>query len=220
MSRENPITGGRDKNVRGALRDRRAIKTNQEMKNQKLRPWKTLGKKVIFKHGKFLTVEEHHIALPDGDTIPDWSWVIIPDSVIILVRSENGKFLMFDQTKYALDGTSYAPVGGMLEPGEKPLAGAKRELLEELGMKAKRWIDLGEYTLDANRHVAVTHLYLALDARVHAAPDSDDLEDQQLLELDLQDLAKAVQDGRFKVLAWIAVVSLALEYLSRIDAGD
>jgi hypothetical protein len=53
-----------------------------------------------------------------------------------------------------------------------------------------------------------------LNAKKVAEPDSDDLEDQELLSLSRLEIEKALQAGEFKVLAWSAVVALALNYLS------
>ena len=76
------------------------------------------------------------IQLPSGEIIEDWPWVINPDAVIVLAKGIDGKYLCFRQTKYAVEGTSLAPVGGMVGPNEVPLIAAKRELLEETGYKA------------------------------------------------------------------------------------
>jgi hypothetical protein len=46
-----------------------------------------------------------------------------------------------------------------------------------------------------------------------ADPDSDDLEDQEILLLSRDQLEKALQAGEFKVLAWSAVAALSLNYL-------
>jgi ADP-ribose pyrophosphatase len=125
----------------------------------------------------------------------------------------NGKFLIFRQTKYAVEGDSLAPVGGMLEPGEEPLAAARRELLEEMGCEASEWVPLGSYTLDPNRGVASMHLFMALNAVKVAEPIIDDLEEQELLMLERGELEKALAAGEFKVLAWATVVSMALNRL-------
>ena len=183
------------------------------MSRKNLRAWKTLSTHVILDHGKFLKVEEHQVELPDGRVIPDWPWVIIPSAVIVLPRLVNGKFLVFRQTKYAIEGESLVPVGGMLEPDEEPLTAAKRELLEEMGCEAAIWIPLGSYVLDPNRGVASMHLFLALKASKVPESDSDDLEDQELLLLGREELERALTAGEFKLLAWAAVVSLALNQL-------
>lgn len=189
----------------------------REMKPGKLRPWKTLSKRVILDHGKFLKVENHEVQLPDGAVIPDWSWIITPSAAIVLAVTTDQKFLCFRQTKYAIDGVALAPVGGMLEPGEEPLKAAKRELLEEMGYSSINWVDLGSHILDPNRGVATMHLFLALDAQQEAEPKSDDLEDQELIVLSRTELETALRAGEFKVLAWSAVVALSLYYLSSLE---
>ena len=187
------------------------------MSAKKLRVWETLSKKTILQPNKFLTVESHTIKLPDGQVISDWPWLIIPSAAIVLARTEAGKFLCFRQTKYAVEGTTLAPVGGMLEPLETPLDAAKRELLEEMGYESSKWVNLGGYILDPNRGVATMHLFLALDAKQVAEPDSDDLEDQETLLLTHSELEQALQAGEFKILAWSAVVALSLNYLNALE---
>ena len=54
------------------------------------------------------------------------------------------------------------------------------------------------------------HLFLALNARRVAEPDSDDLEDQELLLLSRAEIEHALREGAFKVVAWSAVVAMAL----------
>ena len=184
------------------------------MNRKELRVWETLSRTTILTHNKFLTVESHAVKLPDGQIIPDWAWIIIPDAVIVLAVTANHKFLCFRQTKYAVDGIALAPVGGMLEPDELPLDAARRELLEETGYEASEWVNLGSHILDPNRGIATMHLFLALHANQIAQPDSDDLEDQEQLLLSRSDLENALKAGEFKILAWSAVVAMSLNYLS------
>lgn len=184
------------------------------MNRKELQVWETLSRRTILRHNKFLTVESHTVKLPDGRVIPDWAWIIIPSAVIILAMNSENQFLCFRQTKYAVDGIALAPVGGMLEPDEMPLDAAKRELLEETGYEAAEWVNLGSHILDPNRGIATMHLFLALDAKQVAQPNSDDLEDQELLLLDHSDIENALKAGKFKILAWSAVVAMSLHYLN------
>jgi len=179
-----------------------------------LRVWETVSKQTILNHNKFLTVESHTVKLPNGQIIPDWAWVIIPSAAIVLAMTTDNKFLCFRQTKYAVEATTLAPMGGMLEPNENPLDAAKRELLEETGYEASEWINLGNHILDPNRGIATMHLFLALNAKQVTTPDSDDLEDQELLYLTQSELESALQAGEFKILAWSAVVAMSLNYLN------
>jgi ADP-ribose pyrophosphatase len=187
------------------------------MTDSSLRAWKTLSTRTILAHSKFLTVESHTIQLPDGSVIEDWPWIIIPSAAIVLASTADRRFLCFRQTKYAVEGTSLAPVGGMLEPGEAPLEAAKRELSEETGYESPQWIHLGDYKVDPNRGVAVMHFFYARQARKVRQPSSDDLEDQQLLKLSIAELEEALHSGGFRVLAWATVVAMALLHERRAN---
>jgi len=185
----------------------------QKVKQSQLRAWETVSRQTILDFGKFLTVESHTVKLPDGRIITEWAWLIVPDAVIVLAVTDGGKFLCFRQTKYAVEGTTLAPVGGMLELNETPLDAAKRELLEETGYEAPEWVNLGSHILDPNRGIATMHLFLALDAKWVAEPDSDDLEDQVLLFLNRKEIEATLRAGEFNILAWSAVVAMSLNHL-------
>jgi ADP-ribose pyrophosphatase len=172
--------------------------------------WKTLSRRVLLDYSKFLVVEEHAVELPDGQVIQDWPWVITPDFVNVVAVTEDGLFVCFRQTKYAIQGTSLAPVGGFLELGEDPLKAAQRELLEETGYEAAEWTEMGSYRVDANRGAGVAHFFLARQARPVSEPDSDDLEEQEMVLLTRNQVEAALSGGDFKVLPWATIMALAL----------
>lgn len=178
---------------------------------QTMQPWTTVAREDILRHSKYLTLERHTVQLPDGRQIADWPWLIMPDFVIVVAQTADGAFLCFRQTKYAVDGTTLAPVGGYLEPGEDALIAAKRELLEETGYEASDWTFLGSYVVDANRGAGTAYLYLARGA-VESSQEavSDDLEEQILLRLSRAEMEAGLAAGEFKALAWGAAIAMAL----------
>ena len=175
-----------------------------------MQSWKTLSRQTVLEYSEFLTVESHTVELPDGQVISDWPWLVTPDYINVVAVTEIGEFICFRQTKYGVEGTSLAPVGGYLEADEDPLDTAKRELLEETGYESHSWLSLGSYTVDGNRGAGTAHLFLARDARRVAEPISDDLEEQQLLHLSRSEVEAALAAGEFKVLAWATIFALAL----------
>lgn len=185
-----------------------------------MQKWKLIEKKVVLKSNKFLTVEFHKIQLPCGRIIDDWQWLIMPDFVNIIAVDLEGKFLLFKQNKYAVEGEVLAPIGGYLEPGEEPLAGAQRELLEETGYLAEKWFFIGDLVVDANRGCGRGFFYLALDAKPSAKPIKDDLEDQELLFLTKTELEDALDGGRFKIMPWATSIALALRKLEKLKASE
>ena len=163
--------------------------------------------------GKFLKVEYHDVEFENGPRIEDWPWVITPDFINVVVQREEKDFLVYQQTKYAIEEGSRAIVGGYLEPGEIPLEAAKREMLEETGYEAPEWIDLGEYVVGANRGFAKAYPFLARGARKVAEPNADDLEAYRILTLSFDEMRDALKRGEFKALPWAAAVALALPHL-------
>ncbi|MFO7679046.1 MAG: NUDIX hydrolase [Chloroflexota bacterium] len=175
--------------------------------------WKTLSRRTILDYNKFLSVEAHTVELPDGRIIEDWPWVVTPDFVNVVAVTENGRFLLFRQTKYSIPGPTLATAGGYLEPGEDPLAAAQRELREETGYAAPDWRFLGEFPVDGNRGAGAAHFYLAYGAQCVTDIDADDLEEQELLLLTRAEVEAALDAGEFKLLPWATIVALALRQI-------
>jgi 8-oxo-dGTP pyrophosphatase MutT (NUDIX family) len=185
-----------------------------------MRPWRTRSRRTLLERSPWLTVESHAVELPDGEVIEDWPWIVGREFVNVFAETKEGSFLVFRQVKYAVEGTSLAPVGGYLDDGEEPLAAARRELLEETGHAAADWTPLGRYVVDGNRGAGVGHLYLARGARKVAVPDTDDLEEQELLVLSRAEVEAALVAGEFKVMSWATVVALALVAIDLAVARD
>ncbi|MDQ7027825.1 MAG: NUDIX hydrolase [Anaerolineae bacterium] len=180
--------------------------------------WKTTNKRTVLQNGKFLTVEYHTVELPDGTVIEDWSWVITPDFINVVIIDEDGRFVLFRQTKYGIEGDSLATVGGYIEDNEDPLAAAKREMLEETGYEAPNWISFGSFRVDANRGAGMAYAYLATGAKKVTEPDADDLEEQELVLLSRSEVETALFKGEFKVLPWTGLVALSLLHLDKNNA--
>jgi len=172
--------------------------------------WKTRSRRIAFHQPKWITVEYHDVELPGGQIIDDWAWVITPDFVNVAVVTDDGKFVCFRQVKYAVPGTTLAPVGGYCEVGEDHAETARREVREELGYEARAWTYLGSYGIDGNRGCGNGHLWLATGAHKVSEPNADDLEEQEIHLLSRDGVEAALRSGEFKLISWAACMSLAL----------
>jgi ADP-ribose pyrophosphatase len=185
-----------------------------------MRQWKTLDRTCILDHGKFLKIEKHRIKLPDGRIMEDWPWIVSPDFVLVVPVTERGTLLLFNQVKYAVKGTSLAPIGGYIEPREDPLTAAKRELKEEMGCEAEKWMYFGGNAVNGNHGGGTGHLFTAFNTRKCTEICADDLEEMEMLELSPEEVEERLFSGEIKVQGWLAVIAVALLYLKKAGNGS
>lgn len=85
----------------------------------------------------FAKCELHTVRSEDGTrTFDNWLFMEERDAVNVIVVDARGRFLVFQQRKYAIPGETLSPVGGFVDDGETPYDAAKREVYEELGVSS------------------------------------------------------------------------------------
>ena len=166
----------------------------------------------------------HTVELPDGRVIDDWTWVISPDFVNVVAETVNGDYLCFRQTKYARSRARRwrwweATSSRARHRCQRRNANCWRKSVT----RRRSGSGLGAYPVEANRGVQTGHFFLARGARRVADPIADDLEEQEILHLTRAEMAAGLAAGEFKVLAWAAIVALALLWqgasASKIDGN-
>ena len=68
---------------------------------------------------------------------------------------------MTKEFRYAVGQMSLEVVSGGVEEGEEPLAAARRELKEELGIEADEWVELGRVDPFTSMVLSPARLFLA-----------------------------------------------------------
>jgi len=109
---------------------------------------KTLSSKTVYQ-GKVFWVTRDEVQEPGGVTAT--RDVIRHNGSVVILAVDAAKnprdpgILLIRQYRHAADKLLLELPAGRIEPGEKLLAGAKRELIEETGYRAKRWSKLVSY---------------------------------------------------------------------------
>jgi ADP-ribose pyrophosphatase len=178
-----------------------------------LKPWKILRTKTLLEREPWLRVLADDVQLPGGQIIRDYLRVETPDFVVIVPVSDSGEIVMIRSYKHGVGAIDVQLPAGYLEPGEDPLQAAKRELLEETGCQAQAWQALGAYVMSGNRGHDKAHIFLATGCRQIAAPDSGDLEDQEVLWAPLDEVRHRLEAGDYRQIITIASLGLALRRL-------
>lgn len=131
-------------------------------------------KEIIFnRFGK--TFVKERLKVSDGNEL-DWYYLDSPASVLIVPLTNKGELILTKLFRYNLKKHVYEiPAGAFDDLNEDFLTAAKRELLEETGYIAKKFIDLGKHYIlpsETNRWV---HCVLALDVKKKEEPKLDDV---------------------------------------------
>jgi ADP-ribose pyrophosphatase len=121
-------------------------------------------------------------------------------SVIILavdtsVNPADPTILIERQYRHAAGQFLYELPAGRIEPGEAPLAAAKRELIEETGFRAKRWSKLVRYYASPGFLAETMQVFLAEDIRPGVAQPEPD-EKITLHQIPLSELLARIETGK------------------------
>lgn len=159
--------------------------------------------------GKIVSLKVDEITLPGGGTAIR-EVVEHPGAVVILAIDDEERVYLVDQYRHAVKRDLLELPAGGLEPGEEPLACAKRELREEVGLAAEEWTYLGWFFSSPGFANEVLHAFAARRL-VPADGTPDDDEDLSVVRYPLRALLREmdrVKDA--KTLA--ALCLLAKDY--------
>ena len=181
-------------------------------KQKDFEPWKILDQKMLFAARPWLEVWQERVRLPNGRIVPDYYKLVVPDVAVVVAVTSEEKVLALRQYKHGVGGTVWELPAGFCNENEPLLDCGRRELLEETGCEAKRWINLGNYVRDANRGGGSVSVFLALDAEKVAEPGSDDLEEYQVHYLTMPELLRLIRNQEVQAVGIVAAILLAHLY--------
>lgn len=158
-----------------------------------------LSSKVSFEGPVFRVVTEE-VREPGGAEPRRRDVVRHPGSVVVLAvddsKSKRDPLILLErQYRHAAAQYLYEVPAGSLDPGEDPLAGAKRELLEETGYKARQWSRLVRIYASPGFLGEWMQIYLAEDLTPGDAEPEDD-EQIELFAVPLSELLRQIEAGR------------------------
>jgi len=175
----------------------------------KIKPWRILSRRVVLERPPWLTAGEQDVELPDGTVLEGFNWIETRPFAIVVPLLEGERTILVRSFKLGVGAVSLSLPAGYLEDGEVPLAGAKRELLEETGYEAAEWLPLGSYVVDGNYGAGAMHAFIAKDARKVGEPDSGDHEEQELLVMPFAEAIARLRAGEVAQLSTAAALGLA-----------
>lgn len=174
------------------------------------RRWTTLASKTLLERW-WLTLREDHVRLPTGAEIEEFHVAEYPDWALAIALTDDGRAVLVEQYRYAVDRVGLEFAAGVVAPDEPPLEAARRELLEETGYAADDWTALGRCAVEPARHTNYGHLFVARGARRVGAPVLDATEDLRVRLVPAAELVGIVERGEMVHGTHIAAVFWALQ---------
>lgn len=167
-------------------------------KSRKSRQARVLHSKIVFR-GPVFYVTSDRVQEPGG-IVARRDLVRHPGSVVILAVDDSRRavrVLLVRQYRYAARQSLWELPAGRIDRGEAPLAGAKRELLEETGYTARRWKRALYFYSSPGFLDETMAVYLATGlVPGQAQPEDDELISKRLVPLSAA--LKMVKSGRIQ----------------------
>lgn len=104
-------------------------------------PWKILDSAEVYRD-PWIEVRRDRVVRPDG-LAGTHCVVAMKPGVSVLPMDDDGCVYLTEEFHYAVGRLGLEVVSGGIEPGESPEDTARREVEEELGLRAQRWTALG-----------------------------------------------------------------------------
>jgi ADP-ribose pyrophosphatase len=127
-------------------------------------------------HGRILALRVDEVAMPGGRTAQREVVEHLP-AVAIAAIDDDGRVMLIHQYRHAIGDRIWELPAGLIDHAdEDPLATAKRELVEEVGLAAEHWSVLVDVAASPGFTDEVVRVYLATGLSI---VDRDVLEDEE-----------------------------------------
>lgn len=133
--------------------------------------WQTLDSQEIHRN-PWYRLKQDNVVMPSGQQ-GKYTYIDRYNAVIIAALDSQQQIYLVGQYRYPIKKFSWElPKGTLEKANDDILESAKRELLEEVGLEAKKWDDLGAFFLDSGLTNQNGYLFLAQDlTQKQAMPD-------------------------------------------------
>lgn len=121
--------------------------------------------------------------------------VEMKNGVTVLAMDKTGFVYLTREFHYAIGKNIFELVSGGIEKNETPLDSAKRELAEELGIKAKNWKSFGQTDPFTTVVKSTSHLFLATELSFGKS-NQEEVENVKMVKMKFGKVVEMVMDSQ------------------------
>jgi 8-oxo-dGTP pyrophosphatase MutT (NUDIX family) len=158
---------------------------------------------------RWLEVREQRVRLANGHEIERFHLIRGPHWAAVLCLTEEREVVLVRQYRHGFGGPSLELPAGVLEPGEAPIDGARRELREESGFHADSLEPLISVAPEPARNSTRAHFFFARGATRVSELALDNSEELEVLLVPVADLIELIDRGQIVHAAHIGAILLA-----------
>lgn len=173
---------------------------------------KVISSKELLKNKLFTIVEERAVD-SDGFEIHR-SIVRHPGSAVMMPVDDKNRMLLVQQFRLPAEQKLWELPAGRIDPGENALQAARRELKEETGLKAKKWVKLSSFYPSPGYVGEKMNLFLALDL---TEGEQSPMEDEriEIRWFTRKEVGELIHSGKIQDAKTIIGYYLLLDWLKR-----
>ncbi len=156
--------------------------------------WKETSRRTLVSTHVFELEERRTVNPRNNNELPFYVFES-PHWVNVIPLLDDRRVLMVRQFRQGTREITLEIPGGMVDPGEEPEVGARRELLEETGYEAETLELIGVVDTNPAIQSNKTYTFLARGLRHVAEQSQDQAEDIEITEVEIDQLDRLVADG-------------------------
>lgn len=139
-----------------------------------MKKFKILSREKVLKT-RWMPIEKQIVELPNGKK-SEWFVNTNSDAVVIVPIQKDKQILLQRNYKHGCGEIVTEFCAGMIDAGETPEISASRELLEETGYTAQKFIKIGESFTNPTGAIMKHHFFLAIDCEKTKEPKPEEEE--------------------------------------------
>ena len=174
-------------------------------------PW-TLNASTTILRDRWIDLRADNCTTSAGVSIAPYYVLQYPDWAHVVCIDQQQRICIVWQYRHGVGRTVAELPGGVVDPGEEPLAAAQRELREETGIVGTEWRACGQFSTNPASHTNSIHVF-ACRVQSISTPRPDAAEDIRHDFLTIAQLREAIAGGEFAHMLHIGALCRGLDLI-------
>lgn len=157
------------------------------------------------------------VKLPSGKVLDDYFVWESPDIAVVAPFTADGKFVLCQQYRHAINKILYQLPAGAVDKNETPAQAAARELEEETGYVSHDITFLKTVSVYCTKITGLSHLFLAKNAVPEGVKHEDEMEPTRVVVKTPEEVWELITNESVQVADSLIAAFLALIKVGKIN---